>query len=243
MLFLHRKKNGYLPLPTFTIIGPPPVLPRLLLFLADSCSFAMPMQTRSCTARRSTLSPEAAALTQCLVQPVRPDPVAMAAFWTAYPHVREAMPPVLRELYEFIGAPTQPAALSVPEAFQALYQEREDAVEGRLLPPTTWTLWSLADVANAFAYHGQWHAQNTNLDVASLVHGMGHYIALSVDIPTGSVYMRLAGGSDGWAVELDAQSTALYQAPRDVVQPIAWWTAHVLDGTTVDALEGVYVTL
>jgi hypothetical protein len=43
------------------------------------------------------------------------------------------MPPVLHELYEFIGAPTQPTALSVPEAFQALHHEREDAAEGPTL--------------------------------------------------------------------------------------------------------------
>ena len=145
-------------------------------------------------------------------------------YWTAYSNIFAAFPLELQQLYEIVATPTVTASLGTTST-----------------PHMNWQLWSLNDVMYTRRAHCRWNPASTSVDFASTYHGLGHYVVASIDIPTKQVYLRLDGGSDGWAQELNSQFAATYQATDKDYHCIHWWFDIIRNGITLDALSSDYV--
>ena len=137
--------------------------------------------------------------------------------------VFESFPESLKCFYERIANPTEPTTLQGP---------RDGATE--------WQLWSLDEIMRVWDMHSRWNMKNkTCVDFGSCYHGLGHYVVASLHLPTQQVYLRLDGGSDGWAQELNSQFAANYVPSKSELHDIDWWFNLVYDGQSVESMTYV----
>ena len=152
------------------------------------------------------------------------DDVGVRETMAAHPEVCDSFPLPLRQLYTIHGASHAAAALGPPSS------ER-----------STWTLLSLEDVITEFQHKRRWNPASVSVDFAWTYHGMGHYVAASLDMTRGEVYLRLDGGSNGWEQELNYQLGASYKPKAADCHPVEWWLELVRQGATAETLHGQYV--
>lgn len=97
-------------------------------------------------------------------------------------------------------------------AFAAHGDTSEDLHEFR---GSQWTLYHPQTILTQYRLHQRYNPECLSVDFASMYHGMGHYVVCSVYSPTGAIYYRLDGGSDGHSAEANMRWAAHF--------------AHVLD--------------
>lgn len=194
----------------------------------------MPVETRAMAARRAAAAAQhhaaalhnqpMRALAALVHSPMGTDNAGVRALMDAHAHIYTACPQPLCQLYAIVGAPHAHARMGAPRSEES-----------------PWTLWSLGDMVAEFQRKRTWNPACVSVDFASSMHGMGHYVVASLDLTCGEVYLRLDGGSDGWAAELNFQLGASYKPTSNDCHTIEWWLDLVRQGMGGEALHGLYV--
>lgn len=194
----------------------------------------MPVETRAMAARRAAAATQhhagalhdqpMRALAALVHSPLGTDNAGVREFMATHAHICTALPDGLCQLYAIVGAPHVHAQMGAPRGAES-----------------PWTLWSLEDMVAEFQRKRTWNPACVSVDFASSIHGMGHYVVASLDLTRGKVYLRLDGGSDGWAAELNFQLGASYKPTSNDCHTLEWWLDLVRNGTGGEALHGLYV--
>ena len=90
-----------------------------------------------------------------------------------------------------------------------------------------WTLYHPQTILTQYRLHQRFNPECLSVDFASMYHGMGYYVVCSVYSPTGAIYYRLDGGSDGHSAEANMRWAA--------------HLAHVLDSKSFSFEHWVHI--
>lgn len=126
-------------------------------------------------------------------------------------------PPVIDEMFRTANDPSMSASL-VPT----------DNGDGGF----RWTLLSLNNIDTIYESRRRHNSLCRNVDIAHLYHGMGHYVVCTLNQPTGQLYYRLDGGSDGYAAEYNARFATRHEAKESELFDVQDWIADVYNETT-----------
>lgn len=132
------------------------------------------------------------------------------------------LPFTVRRLYQIVGDPSKPSVLRDPH--------------------TAHGQWTLMSIDQACAEHNsclQLNAHFTSFDIAYMYHGMGHIVVCSVDVSSGKMYYRIAGGADATAVENNKRAASLFRPSPSVLFEVSDWLNDVRNNTPADALLNV----
>ena len=147
-------------------------------------------------------------------------------YFNLHAAVFDSFPDSLKDLYKRIANPTEPTTL-----------------QGRTDGATEWQLWGLYEIMRVWDMQSRWNTKNkTCVDFGSAYHGLGHYVVASLHLPTQCVYLRLDGGSDGWAHELNSQFAATYVPSDCDLHHIDWWFNLVYEGQPVESMNSYIIT-
>jgi hypothetical protein len=133
-----------------------------------------------------------------------------------------ALPFTICRMYQIIGDPNASSNLKEPHTAHSL-----------------WTMLSLHEVNTIRNKYLQANPQCPSVDIAYTYHGMGHIVICSVDVPSGKVYYRIGGGSDGNAVKHNRRLAMFYQPEANRLLEVSQWLAHVRNNTRGDELRNV----
>ena len=113
----------------------------------------------------------------------------------------------------------------------------DDTTDAHNFRDTPWVVYHPQTILDQYRLHQQHNSECLSVDFASLYHGMGHYVVCSVYAPTGAVYYRLDGGSDGHSAEANMRWAAhLAHVPDSKSFSFSHWL-HVVDtGVCAEAL-------
>lgn len=132
------------------------------------------------------------------------------------------LPFTVRRMYQIVGDPCKASPLRDPH--------------------TRNSQWTLLSLDQACAEHSSYigiNADFTGFDIAYIYHGMGHIVVCSVDVPSGKMYYRIAGGADGTAAEYNKRAASSFRPSPSVLFDVSDWLADVRNNTPVDALLNV----
>ena len=133
-----------------------------------------------------------------------------------------ALPFTIRRMYQIIGDPNASSGLKEPHTAHSL-----------------WTMLALHEVNTIRNKYVQANPQCPSVDIAYTYHGMGHIVICSVDVPSGKMYYRMGGGSDGNAVEHNQRLAMFYQPETRHLFDVSEWLADVRNNTRGDELRNV----
>lgn len=97
-----------------------------------------------------------------------------------------------------------------------------------------WIVYHPQTILDQYQLHQKYNPECLSVDFASLYHGMGHYVVCSVYAPTGAIYYRLDGGSDGHSAEANMRWAAhLLHVPDSKSFSFSHWLHAVDTGVCV----------
>lgn len=130
-----------------------------------------------------------------------------------------------------------------PHTIRRMYEIVGDLYQTVALNNSQWHMLSLQHVVDMHENYKKENPECQSVDFAYIYHGMGHYVACSVDKHTGRLYYRLDGGSDGHGVALNRRFALKHSPTEGQLFLPDKWLKDVRDNRDACALNYVMFSI